>query len=520
MRGVGPLLLCTLLFGDAEAAEPGPAEVITLRLTDDADAQAVLRAAAALPGVRPLAVGALPGGGGLIDLGAPPALWDELAALDGVVHVGAPWRPSAKAVESEGRATLDLAAWDAGGLTGRGITVAVIDVGFWGWDGAPEELPPDQVALVYGLAGGDPHGAAVAEVILDVAPEVELRLYRVTSAAEFIEALSLAEQDGVDLVCASLGFDNVWHADGGSPMSLAVDRLHDAGVAYVAAAGNEVGRYAAGVLSDLDGDGWLTLGGAERVYLNDSGGLASVSLRWDEPFGAADVDLALHVEDGGVDCDVSDEAQRGAGDPFEAASCVGVSLASARVRRVGGGSAEGLIAWIYSPGGVGGVELATAGTLTLPADARGALSVGALPLGDDSPAAYSSQGPTDDGRLKPELVGPSGVSTLSLGALAFEGSSAATPHVAGLVALWMDRARRDGPPEITDGLLLRALDLGAPGPDPVSGHGAARAGDLPPGCGCAASTTRAGAPWTLILALFVRVRRQEACALAARSAIV
>jgi hypothetical protein len=513
-------LLPALFVGDAEAAEPAPAAVITLRLAESADAQATLTAAAALPGVRALAVGAIPGGGGLIDVSASPARWAELAALPGVVHLGEPWRPHAKAVQSEGLDTLDLTAWDAAGLTGRGVTVAVIDVGFSGWDQAAEELPPSQVSLVYGEAGGDSHGAAVAEVILDVAPEVELRLYRVTSAAEFIEALTLAEQDGVDLVCASLGFDNVWHADGGSPMSLAVDRLHDAGVAYVAAAGNEVGRYAAGVLSDADGDGWLTLGGAERVYLNDSGSLASVSLRWDEPFGAAAVDLALHVEDGGVACGVSDEAQRGAGDPFEAASCVGVSLASARVRQVGGGSAEGLMAWIYSPGGVGGVELATSGTLTLPADARGALSVGALPVGDDTPAAYSSQGPTDDGRLKPELVGPSGVSTLSFGAGGFEGSSAATPHVAGLVALWIDRARRDGPQEITDGLLLRAVDLGEPGPDSVSGHGAARAGDLPPRCGCAASPTRAAAPWTLILALFVRVRRREACALAARSAIV
>ncbi|MEY3213604.1 MAG: hypothetical protein RIT28_4085 [Pseudomonadota bacterium] len=520
MRRVWSLLLALCLSVDAEAAEPTPAAVITLRLADHADAQAVLSAATALPGVRPLAVGTIPGGGGLIDLSASPALWAELSEIDGVVHLGAPWRPSAKAVESEGRATLDLAAWDDAGLTGRGVTVAVIDVGFSGWDAAPDELPPDQVRLVYGEAGGDRHGAAVAEVILDVAPEVELRLYRVTSAAEFIEALTLAEQDGVDLVCASLGFDNVWHADGGSPMSLAVDALHDAGVAYVAAAGNEVGRYAAGTLGDADGDGWLTLDGAERVYLTDSGGLASASLRWDEPFGAAAVDLALHIEDGGVACDVGDDAQRGAGDPFEAASCVGVSLASARVQRVGGGSAEGLRAWIYSPGGVGGVELATEGTLTLPADARGALSVGALPLGDDTPAAYSSQGPTDDGRLKPELVGPSGVSTLSFGAGAFEGSSAATPHVAGLVALWMDRARRDGPAEITDGLVLRAVDLGDPGADFVSGHGAARAGDLPPRCGCAANPTRAAAPWTLILALFVRVRRREACALAARSAIV
>ncbi|MCK6520188.1 S8 family serine peptidase [Myxococcota bacterium] len=519
MRRAWSFAFALTLADAAQAAEPPPdVGIVTLRLGETAEAATTLAAAAALPGVRPLAVGALPGGGGLIDLSAPAATWAELAALPGVVHVGAPWRPSAKAVVSEGRATLDLSTWDEAGLTGRGITVAVVDVGFSGWDSAPEELPPDQVELVYGEAGGDPHGAAVAEVILDVAPEVTLRLYRVTSAAEFIEALGLAEEDGVDLVCGSLGFDNVWHADGASPMSQAVDRLNDAGVAYVAAAGNEVGRYAAGLLHDADGDGWLTLGEAERVYLNDDGGRASVSLRWDEPFGAAAVDLALHVEDGGVACDVGDEAQRGAGDPTEAASCVGVSLASARVRWVGGGSAEGLMAWIYSPGGVGGVTLATAGTLTLPADARGALSVGALPLGDDSPAAYSSQGPTDDGRLKPELVGPSGVSTRS--APFFDGSSAATPHVAGLVALWMDRARRDGPDEITDGLLLRAADLGEPGPDPVSGHGAARAGDLPARCGCAAPTTRAAPPWTLILAVFVGLRRRTTCALAVRSAIV
>lgn len=520
MRRAWTLPFALLLSLDAAAAEPDGAEVVTLRLAATADASTTLAAATALPGVSALAVGALPGGGGLIDLSAPAATWGELAALPGVVHVGPPWRPSAKSVTSEGRAALDLTAWDDAGLTGRGITVAVIDVGFLGWDDSPDELPPDQVRLIQGEAGGDPHGAAVAEVILDIAPEVSLRLYRVTSAAEFIAALTLAEQDGVDLVCASLGFDNVWHADGASPMSQAVDRLHDAGVAYVAAAGNEVGRYAAGLLADPDGDGWLTLGGAERVYLSDVGGLTRASLRWDEPFGGAAVDLALHIEDGGVDCDVGDEAQGGAGDPYELASCVGASLASARVRKVGGGSAEGLMAWIYSPGGVGGVSLATAGTLTLPADARGALSVGALPLGDDTPAAYSSQGPTEDGRLKPELVGPSGVSTWSLGELTFEGSSAATPHVAGLVALWMERARRDGPAEITDGLTLRAADLGEPGPDPVSGHGAARAGDLPPRCGCAASPTRAAAPWTLLLALFVRVRRRVTCALAVRSAIV
>ena len=77
-----------------------------------------------------------------------------------------------------------------------------------------------------------------------------------------------------------------------------------------------------------------------------------------------------------------------------------------------------------------------------PADARGAMSVGAVHFDEydlGRIADYSSRGPTTDGRFKPELVAPSGVSTASYGEsevfYGYTGTSAAAPHVAGAAAL-------------------------------------------------------------------------------------
>ena len=86
-----------------------------------------------------------------------------------------------------------------------------------------------------------------------------------------------------------------------------------------------------------------------------------------------------------------------------------------------------------------------------PADARGAMSVGAVHydyynLGRI--ADYSSRGPTTDGRFKPELVAPSGVSTVSYGASV------------GFLWLYRDlrrcapRRRRGGPDQVGQSIVL------------------------------------------------------------------
>src|SRR5699024_5975692 len=50
----------------------------------------------------------------------------------------------------------------------------------------------------------------------------------------------------------------------------------------------------------------------------------------------------------------------------------------------------------------------TVGSIPTPADAVGAIAVGAVDWRGDRLKAYSSHGPSDDGRLKPDLVAPTG----------------------------------------------------------------------------------------------------------------
>ena len=98
---------------------------------------------------------------------------------------------------------------------------------------------------------------------------------------------------------------------------------------------------------------------------------------------------------------------------------------------------------------------------------------------------FSSNGPTVDGRQKPDVSGIDGVSVTGAGSFEnpFFGSSAATPHAAGVAALLLQSApcllsgapgARDGATARTTlrGLILNnAAPLGSPAPNDVFGSG-------------------------------------------------
>ena len=119
------------------------------------------------------------------------------------------------------------------------------------------------------------------------------------------------------------------------------------------------------------------------------------------------------------------------------------------------------------------------GTLGVPGCAKNTISVGAI---DDERAlaVFTSWGPADDGRIKPEVVG-NGVDVLSTGLdgdyILNSGTSMSTPATAGVVALMLEAWDRHSdleppiPAQIKSLLITGAEDLGNIGPDYQFGFG-------------------------------------------------
>jgi len=129
-------------------------------------------------------------------------------------------------------------------------------------------------------------------------------------------------------------------------------------------------------------------------------------------------------------------------------------------------------------------------TTAPPANAKNHISVGALNSNDDSVTYFTSWGPADDGRLKPDLAAPGcqtdgdgGVTSCNAGGgyATMCGTSMASPTVCGLSALLLQdyRDQFPGQPDFRNSTLKvllaqTAVDLGNVGPDYQFGYGSVR----------------------------------------------
>jgi len=131
-------------------------------------------------------------------------------------------------------------------------------------------------------------------------------------------------------------------------------------------------------------------------------------------------------------------------------------------------------------------------TTAPPACAKNHITVGALNSNDDSLTSFTSWGPADDGRMKPDISAPgcqsggdNGVTSCFSGSDTaygvFCGTSMASPTVCGLSALLLQDYRVQFPsaPDFRNSTLKilfahTAVDLGNPGPDNQYGYGSVR----------------------------------------------
>jgi subtilisin family serine protease len=387
----------------------------------------------------------------------------------------------------EGVAATNADVWQARGLSGAGTTVAVIDLGFGGLREAQAagQLPSSVVSVDYcpGAFSVDHHGTAVAEVVADEAPAAQLYLICVDGLPALAQAEAFVAAHGIRIVNHSVGWFNSSPGDGSGGAGtvdavVAAARAH--GVLWVNAAGNAARHYWRGTFSDADGDGLLDFAPGENGNFVSvpPGGAVCVYLRWYEwPQARHNYDLALYDSGSGL-VSAGDESAL----PLESvcwrnpriwdtqAAAVQITV------RVHGGAGSAPLELLVDGGGP--IEHSTAaGSIADPASSPNVLAVGAICWQTGALEPYSSQGPTIDGRLKPELVAPDSVSSPIYGAFSrcgasgFTGTSAAAPHVAGAAALVEQRFPSYNLAQIRSYLIQHAADLGSSGPDELFGAG-------------------------------------------------
>ena len=348
--------------------------------------------------------------------------------------------------------------WQTAGFTGKGVKVGIIDSSF---NGYRRFLPGVTVTTrsfrrdgkVENASDADGyHGTACAEIIHEMAPDAALYLtvedQEVTSRSEqiFADEIDWLVGNGVTIISSSVGQDGGVPHDGTSGYDRIVDRARAQGVFFVFAAGNSgsgdftsdeaEGHYAA-TFTDADRDGFHDFGGANELTIHLFRDDVILDLNWDDwQMPHSTYGLYLYDADGNEVARATDRVGPGSVPTQEIANRFRRGTYTLRIRNLTPNVRPVRFDLYFS--GAQFAEITSAGSITVPADARGAVAVGESDWKTDAVFPGSSQGPTLDGRTKPELVAPSCVTSAVYKATADEvfcGTSAAAPHLAGAAAL-------------------------------------------------------------------------------------
>lgn len=421
---------------------------------------------------------------GLVQAIVTPRAETALAGKAGVDRVRPPYAQIQTAVGGEQVGVTLAAAWHEKGFTGKGIKVAVLDGGFKGLAErqASGDLPANVVTQDFcggQLLGEEDHGTAVAEIVHEMAPDAQLYLACVGTEVDLAAAEAWAKSQGVTVINHSAGWEGPYRDDGGGPVGAVVADARANGILWVNSAGNEAMTHWSGSYTPNGSwHMWNPNGDMGNSFIWPNGMDICGFLKWDEwPSGISDFDLGLFLSGSNSLLAVSEGNQGGGQPPFEAMcwrQTSGRDLVvfwAIRGYRVTTSPRLDLVSW--SPT----LQYAVAaGSIATPASSPAAFAVGALCWQSRGLEPYSSQGPTIDGRTKPDIVGHDSVSGSTYGGFsscpsAFAGTSASSPEVAGAAALVKQAYPNLNPDQLKAYLMRAARDLGDAGVDNVYGAG-------------------------------------------------
>ena len=464
-------------------------------------------------------------GEGYVEAHVPPYLLGAASEQPGVLRVDTvipPWpaQSQGRAI-SQGVGIHGADAWHSAGYRGKGVKVGIFDVGFNRFRSLQGiELPTNVKARCYFSDQLRPssdladcvresnhlaitvrdHGTNSAETLIDVAPDVDLYIANPYSRGDARDAIDWMVEQGVEVVSVSMVWSYDGYGDGTSPDPLSplntIDRAVAGGIVWVNGAGNDAGHVWYGPASDPDGDGWLHF--ADDWELNPvfSSSLPAI-MRWDDDWGYADCDLDLVLMQREVSEDevfgewtpilVDGNVQdgRAGSNPLERVHLHEPVKSNDYALAIRKGACATPPAWIQLLTYGGTLQRRSPGHhIGNPGESGnpGMMAVGATNYWEtDTIASYSSRGPTVDGRTKPDITGVTCGITTSADIWEredgnhcwYSGTSAATPHIGGLVALVKDRFPDFTPQQVVQYLQDNAVERGPAGADNTWGAGLA-----------------------------------------------
>jgi hypothetical protein len=457
--------------------------------------------------------------GDLMQALAPFRSLKALSEIPGVRRVRQPYPAQALvgAQATEGVSLAGASAWHTAGHDGTGVAVAVFDFGFTGWAALQTsgDLPADpnlvrkDFSAEYAFSPDTAdyeHGAACAEIAYDMAPGSTMYLYAWSTDAEFALAVDDYRNNvsGKRVATMSIGWVNAGPYDGTSSLSgpaAKVNQAQASGIFWANSAGNSqkahyswtsaqygTGDYVAFGSGNIQG-----IGPSSASLWNISGGtVLRMYLEWNDWNASrtgnqshVDYDLYLfrYTAGGGTWTQVASSTGDQCGSSAEPTEAIEYTVPSGSAKNYGiviaryaTGCTNNFGHWMqlytFNSFWSSGTGMANSfwyvnncNSLQSPADADGAVAVGASFWAEDSSSTYnygletfSSLGPrnasggANPGTAvnKPDVVAPDGVSTATYGASngvafrtsgasGFFGTSGAAPHVAGLAATVWER---------------------------------------------------------------------------------
>ena len=421
----------------------------------------------------------------LMRVSIPVANLLELSKVSGVRFVRTPMRPIRHAVVSEGVQTMKAHLWHNQNIKGQGVNIAILDSGFQRLLATQQggDLPSGlQIEYPGGYhTSSSEHGTGCAEIVHDIAPEARLYLYLVNDVLDFENSVDRAIHNDIDIISCSIGITTSW-GDGKGIVCDVANRAYNNGILFVNSVGNEAQSTIHGYFTDSDGDGFHDFGDFNIVNLENvnAGDDISVYLLWDDfPFTSENYDLLLYRSTGlstTASYVTSDRTVERNTRPLASVKYSNY-LSSARYH-VGikkSSTARFMNFRLISANHEFHKKYVTSSrSIAEPSDAEGVVAVGAIRSSRyiyGPQEGYSSQGPTMDGRIKPDIMGPTGVKTYAYDSQDFHGTSAAAPHVAGAAALILSANPELTVSELRNKLFEATVDMGSLGKDNIYGHG-------------------------------------------------